>query len=150
MLFRSLVSMILKAKGYDVITINPGATVIEALEIMAAKNIGAILVVENGKSVGIFSERDFVREIAKDQCFMLKMPVESCMTRELYCVTPSSTIDECMAVMTQKHIRHLPVMEGEKLVGIISIGDVVKNMIEDKNLLIDNLENYIFGPAYGT
>lgn len=145
-----LVSMILKAKGYDVITINPGATVIEALEIMAAKNIGAILVVENGKSVGIFSERDFVREIAKDQCFMLKMPVESCMTRELYCVTPSSTIDECMAVMTQKHIRHLPVMEGEKLVGIISIGDVVKNMIEDKNLLIDNLENYIFGPAYGT
>jgi len=142
--------MILKAKGYDVITINPGASVIEALEIMAEKNIGAILVVENGKSVGIFSERDFVREIAKDQCFMLKMPVESCMTSALYCVTPSSTIDECMAVMTQKHIRHLPVMEGEKLVGIISIGDVVKNMIEDKNLLIDNLENYIFGPAYGT
>lgn len=145
-----LVSMILKAKGYDVITINPGATMIEALEIMAEKNIGAILVVENGKAVGIFSERDFVREIAKDQCLMLKLPVESCMTRELYCVSPSSTIDECMAVMTQKHIRHLPVMEAEKLVGIISIGDVVKNMIEDKNLLIDNLENYIFGPAYGT
>lgn len=145
-----LVSMILKAKGYDVMTINPGATMIEALEIMAEKNIGAILVVENGKAVGIFSERDFVREIAKDQCLMLKLPVESCMTRELYCVSPSSTIDECMAVMTQKHIRHLPVMEAEKLVGIISIGDVVKNMIEDKNLLIDNLENYIFGPAYGT
>lgn len=144
-----LVSMILKAKGNEVVTVNPGATMIEALEIMAEKNIGAIVVMDKGKLVGIFSERDFVREIAREQCLMLKLPVESCMTKELYCVTPSSTMDECMAVMTNKHFRHLPVMQGEELVGIISIGDIVKNMIEDKDLLIDNLQNYIFGPAFG-
>ncbi|MDP3451149.1 MAG: CBS domain-containing protein, partial [Anaerolineaceae bacterium] len=112
-------------------------------------NIGAMIVLDHGKPVGIFSERDFVREIAREQCLMLKLPVESCMTKELYCVTPSSTSDECMAIMTNKHIRHLPVMQGDELVGIISIGDIVKNMIEDKDLLIDNLQNYIFGPSFG-
>lgn len=144
-----LVSMILKAKGNAVITVTPATTVIEALQIMAEKNIGAMVVVDQGKPVGIFSERDFVREIARDQCFMLKLPVESCMTKELYCVTPSSTIDECMALMTNQHIRHLPVMQADDLVGIISIGDIVKNMIEDKDLLIDNLQNYIFGASFG-
>lgn len=140
-----LVSMILKAKGNNVITLNKNATMSEALEIMAENNIGAILITENGSPVGILSERDFVREVAKDHALQLKMPVESYMTRELFCVSPSSTIDECMAIMTQKHFRHLPVMEGNQLAGIISIGDVVKNMIEDKDLLIDNLEKYIFG-----
>ncbi len=144
-----LVSMILKAKGSEVVTVNPGTTMIDALQIMAEKNIGAMIVLDHGKPVGIFSERDFVREIAREQCLMLKLPVESCMTKELYCVTPSSTSDECMAIMTNKHIRHLPVMQGDELVGIISIGDIVKNMIEDKDLLIDNLQNYIFGPSFG-
>lgn len=144
-----LVSMILKAKGNDVVSVNPSTTMIDALEIMAEKNIGAIMVLDGGKPVGIFSERDFVREIAREQCLMLKLPVESCMTKELYCVTPSSSMDECMAIMTNKHIRHLPVMQGDDLVGIISIGDIVKNMIEDKDLLIDNLQNYIFGPQFG-
>ncbi|MBA3075859.1 MAG: CBS domain-containing protein [Anaerolineae bacterium] len=144
-----LVSMILKAKGSEVVTVNPGTTMIDALQIMAEKNIGAMIVLDHSKPVGIFSERDFVREIAREQCLMLKLPVESCMTKELYCVTPSSTSDECMAIMTNKHIRHLPVMQGDELVGIISIGDIVKNMIEDKDLLIDNLQNYIFGPSFG-
>lgn len=144
-----LVSMILKAKGNEVVSVNPSTTMIDALEIMAEKNIGAIMVLDGGKPVGIFSERDFVREIAREQCLMLKLPVESCMTKELYCVTPSSSMDECMAIMTNKHIRHLPVMQGDELVGIISIGDIVKNMIEDKDLLIDNLQNYIFGPQFG-
>lgn len=144
-----LVSMILRAKGNEVVTVSPDTTMIDALQIMAEKNIGAIMVLENGNPVGIFSERDFVREIAKEQCLMLKLPVESCMTKELYCVNPTTTIDECMALMTNKHIRHLPVMEANALVGIISIGDIVKNMIEDKDLLIDNLQNYIFGPAFG-
>jgi CBS domain-containing protein len=143
-----LVSMILKAKGSAVISVEPGTTMTEALQIMAEKNVGAIVVTQKDELLGIFSERDFVREVARDQCLTLQMPVEACMTRELYCVTPSSTIDECMALMTNKHFRHLPVMEGDKLVGIISIGDVVKNMIEDKNLLIDNLENYIFGAPH--
>ena len=144
-----LVSMILKAKGNQVVTVVPDATVAEALQLMAEKNIGAIMVMDKGKPVGIFSERDFVREVSRDQCITLKMPVETYMTKELYCVTPTSTMDECMAIMTNKHIRHLPVMQGDELVGIISIGDIVKNMIEDKDLLIDNLQNYIFGPAFG-
>lgn len=145
----NLVSMILKAKGSDVVTIPLGTTMIEALEVMAQKNIGAIVVTEKGQPVGIFSERDFVREVAKDQCLMLKMPVESYMTKELLCITPSTSIDECMALMTAKRFRHLPVYENNELKGIISIGDVVKYMIEDKELLIDNLEKYIFGPSYG-
>jgi CBS domain-containing protein len=141
--------MILKAKENEVVTVTPGTTMIDALQIMAEKNIGAMIVLDQGKPVGIFSERDFVREIAREQCLMLKLPVESCMTRELYCVAPSSTMDECMAIMTNKHIRHLPVMQADELVGIISIGDIVKNMIEDKDLLIDSLQNYIFGPQFG-
>ncbi|PKN89717.1 MAG: histidine kinase [Chloroflexi bacterium HGW-Chloroflexi-4] len=144
-----LVSMILKAKGNQVVNVMPDATVAEALQLMAEKNIGAIMVMDKGKPVGIFSERDFVREVSRDQCITLKMPVETYMTKDLYCVTPSSNIDECMALMTNKHIRHLPVMEGEELVGIISIGDIVKNMIEDKDLLIDNLQSYIFGASFG-
>ena len=144
-----LVSMLLKAKGNEVVTVTPDAMVAEALQLMAEKNIGAIMVLDMGKPVGIFSERDFVREVSRDQCITLKMPVETYMTKELYCVTPSSTIDECMAIMTNKHIRHLPVMQAEDLVGIISIGDIVKNMIEDKDLLIDNLQSYIFGSAFG-
>lgn len=144
-----LVSMILKAKGSEVVTVTPDALVAEALQLMAEKNIGAIMVLDKGKPVGIFSERDFVREVARDQCITLKLPVETYMTRELYCVTPSSSMDECMAIMTNKHIRHLPVMEGDELVGIISIGDIVKNMIEDKDLLIDNLQSYIFGTSFG-
>lgn len=145
----NLVSMILKAKGSEVVTVPVGTTMIEALEIMAQKNIGAIVVTDKGQPVGIFSERDFVREVAKDQCLMLKMPVESYMTKELLCINPSTSIDECMALMTAKRFRHLPVHDGKEMVGIISIGDVVKYLMEDKELLIDNLEKYIFGPSYG-
>ncbi len=144
-----LVNMILKEKGNNVISVSKETTIIETLSIMAEKNIGAVLVLENGKPVGIFSERDFVHQVAKDKCFMLEMPVETYMTRDLFFVTPSSTIDECMALMTQKHIRHLPVIEADQLVGLISIGDVVRNVIEDKNLLIDNLEKFLFGQGYG-
>jgi len=144
-----LVSMILKAKGNDVITVNTGTTIIETLGLMAEKNIGAVVVMEHGKPVGIFTERDFVREVARDQCFTLKMPVETYMTKELLCVNPTSTIDECMALMTTKRVRHLPVMEADQMLGLISIGDVVKNMIEDKDLLIDNLEKFIYGADFG-
>ncbi|KAF0111246.1 MAG: hypothetical protein FD147_997 [Chloroflexi bacterium] len=144
-----LVSMVLKAKGQEVYTVEKGTTVIEALELMAEKNIGALLVMDHKKPVGIFSERDFVREVAKEKTLLLKLPVESFMTEDVFSVTPSETIDECMALMTTKHIRHLPVCNGDQLVGLISIGDVVKQVIEDKNLLIDNMEKYILGRGYG-
>lgn len=144
-----LVSNVLKAKGSDIYTVEKDTTTIEALELMAEKNVGALLVMDNKEVVGIFSERDFVREVAKDKALLLKMPVESFMTKEVYSVTSSDTIDECMALMTNKHFRHLPVCDDGQLVGLISIGDVVKTSIEDKNLLISNMEDYILGRGFG-
>lgn len=144
-----LVSMILKAKGADVVSVAPDTLLINVLEIMSEKAIGSVLVIDNDRPVGIFSERDFIREAVRNRNLALDQPVNTCMNGQIYCVSPSSTIDECMAIMTNKHIRHLPVMEGGRLAGIISIGDVVKYLIEDKNLLITNLEKYIFGPAHG-
>lgn len=144
-----LVSNVLKVKGSDIFTIEKDTTTIEALELMAEKNVGALLVMDNKEVVGIFSERDFVREVAKDKTLLLKMPVETFMTKEVYSVTSSDTIDECMALMTNKHFRHLPVCDDGQLVGLISIGDVVKQSIEDKNLLISNMEDYILGRGFG-
>jgi CBS domain-containing protein len=144
-----LVSNILRAKGSDIYTVEKDTTTIEALELMAEKNVGALLVMDNKEVVGIFSERDFVREVAKDKGLLLKMPVGSFMTQEVYSVTSSDTIDECMALMTNKHFRHLPVCDEGQLVGLISIGDVVKQSIEDKNLLISNMEDYILGRGFG-
>lgn len=144
-----LVSNILRAKGSDIYTVEKDTTTIEALELMAEKNVGALLVMDNKEVVGIFSERDFVREVAKDKGLLLKMPVVSFMTKEVYSVTSSDTIDECMALMTNKHFRHLPVCDDGQLVGLISIGDVVKQSIEDKNLLISNMEDYILGRGFG-
>ena len=144
-----LVSNILKVKGSDIFTIEKNTTTIEALELMAEKNVGALLVMDNKEVVGIFSERDFVREVAKDKTLLLKMPVESFMTKEVYSVTSSDTIDECMALMTNKHFRHLPVCDDGQLVGLISIGDVVKQAIDDKDLLITNMEDYILGRGFG-
>jgi len=144
-----LVSNVLRAKGSDIYTIEKDTTTIEALELMAEKNVGALLVMDNKEVVGIFSERDFVREVAKDKALLLKMPVGSFMTKEVYSVTSSDTIDECMALMTNKHFRHLPVCDDGQLVGLISIGDVVKQSIEDKNLLISNMEDYILGRGFG-
>jgi CBS domain-containing protein len=144
-----LVSMVLKAKGHEVYTVDKGTPVIEALELLAEKNIGALLVIDHGKPVGIFSERDFVREVAKDKSLLLKLPVDSFMTKDIYCVTPSETIEECMGLMTTKHIRHLPVCDDGELVGLVSIGDAVKQVIEDKDLLIDNMEKYILGRGFG-
>ena len=144
-----LVSNVLRVKGSDIYTVEKDTTTIEALELMAEKNVGALLVMDNKEVVGIFSERDFVREVAKDKALLLKMPVESFMTKEVYSVTSSDTIDECMALMTNKHFRHLPVCDDGQLVGLISIGDVVKQSIEDKNLLISNMEDYILGRGFG-
>src|SRR5512133_423602 len=144
-----LVSNILKVKGTDIFTIEKDTTTLEALELMAEKNVGALLVMDNKEVVGIFSERDFVREVAKDKTLLLKMPVESFMTKEVYSVTSSDTIDECMALMTNKHFRHLPVCDDGQLVGLISIGDVVKQAIDDKDLLITNMEDYILGRGFG-
>jgi CBS domain-containing protein len=133
------------AKIYSVA---PGAMVVEALKLMAEKKVGALLVLENGKPVGIFSERDYARKIALLDRSSRTTEVRQVMTSDLICVGPLDTMESCMELMTEKHIRHLPVMEDNKLIGMISIGDLVKNIIEDQKAMILQLEQYIRGETY--
>ena len=143
------VSDLLKTKGNQVWTITPNMTVLDTLQFMAEKDVGALLVLEDEKIVGIISERDFVRSIAKTGLCVLNTTVLEYMTKKVITVSPNQSIDDCMQLMTKEHIRHLPVVEDGKLVGLVSIGDVVKGMITSKEILIDNLQNYIEGSGYG-
>ncbi len=138
---------ILKIKGDAVYSVSPRASVLDALKIMAEKSIGAILVMEKEQVVGIFSERDYARRVAL-QSRSESTPVSAVMTEDIYFVHPEQTADECLAQMTDKHIRHLPVVEGETVVGVISIGDLVKATIDHQADLIRNLEDYIMGHDY--
>lgn len=143
------VKNLLKMKGNEVWSVSVTATVRETLKLMAEKNIGAVLVLDSGKIVGIFSERDYARHTAQREALLLDEPVSEFMTRAVYYVSPTQTVEECMALMTSKHIRHLPVLEDEhNLVGLISIGDVVKQLMEEKETTIHGLENYILGREY--
>jgi len=144
-----VVQDILKTKGSEVWTITPETSVGEALALMKERNIGALLVLEDGRPVGVFSERDLARGLAGRGDFSLNTPVSTLMTSPVVTVTPMSTIEACMGMMTDKRIRHLPVMQAERLVGIISIGDVVKGMLTHKDGLIRQLEEYIAGTDYG-
>ncbi len=139
------VRRILQAKGNQVWTTSPGAKLSEALAVMAWHNVGALPVMENDRVVGIFSERDFVRKMSLEGKTSLNTPVKTFMSEPVFFIKPDQSIEECMALMTEKHIRHLPVLEGEELVGIISIGDVVKEIITEKEFTIQHLENYITG-----
>jgi CBS domain-containing protein len=139
---------LLNQKGREVWSVNPDQTVLEALELMYEKGIGAVVVLENDKIVGIFSERDFARFSAKKGSLSLYIPVNELMTQAVFTVHPDQSIDECMALMTQKHIRHLPVVDKGQLVGVISIGDVVREVISQKEITIHSLENYIMGREY--
>jgi CBS domain-containing protein len=136
---------ILDEKGHTAWTIGPDAKVLEALELMAKKGLGALVVLENDEVVGIMSERDYARKIMLMGRQSQDTPVRDIMTREVYGVHDDTTAEECMALMTDKHIRHLPVCKEGKLAGIISIGDVVKAVITDQKVKIENLENYIMG-----
>jgi CBS domain-containing protein len=143
------VSDLLKTKGNQVWSISPNMSVLETLQFMAEKDVGALLVLENEKIVGIISERDFVRSIAKTERCVLNTTVLEYMTKKVISVRPNQSIEECMQLMTKEHIRHLPVVEGDKLVGLISIGDVVKGLMSYDQTMIDNLQNYIEGSGYG-
>jgi len=144
-----IVSEILRAKGHEVYWVDPDASLLSALELMAEKGIGALLVKKDGKAVGIFSERDFARLAAREQKIDLRLPVDTVMTKDVFCVSLDETVDECMALMTTQRFRHLPVWDQNSIVGIISIGDVVKSLVEDKDLLIQNMEEYILGRGFG-
>lgn len=140
------VSSILKSKGSDVSSVSPHIMVRDALRIMAEKNIGAIVVMDDSKLVGIFSERDYARKIVLKDKSSKTTPISEIMTSEdLITVKLSTSIDDCMVLMTDKRIRHLPVVEDNKLMGVISIGDLVKHIIEDQKITIENLQNYISG-----
>lgn len=141
------VRQVLEKKGYDIWWIDPDATVYEALELMAEKNIGAVLVMKDGELVGILSERDYARKVILKGRFSRETPVRDIMSERVVCVRPDQTLDECMALMTEKRIRHLPVIENNRVIGVISIGDVVKAIISEQAFVIQQLENYITGRA---
>lgn len=137
------VNSILKIKSGVTYSIAPGATVYSALEAMVEKNVSALVVLENDKLVGIFSEKDYARKVMLKGRSSRDTNIGEIMTSDVITVTPVTTIDECMRIMIGKFIRHLPVMEEGKLVGIISIGDVVKFIIDEQKFIIEHMENYI-------
>ncbi|MBI3061060.1 MAG: CBS domain-containing protein [Deltaproteobacteria bacterium] len=136
---------ILRAKGNQIWSVSPDATVFSALELMAEKNTGALVALDGESLAGIFSERDYARKVILKGKASKETSVREIMTSEVTTVRPSQSVDECMVLMTDKRIRHLPVFEGENLVGLISIGDVVKAVISEREFVIKQLESYITG-----
>ena len=137
------VQQLLESKRHSLISVVPSATVLEALQVMAEKEIGAVVVIEDGHLVGIFSERDYARKVVLQGKASKDTPVREIMTEKVVCVRPEQTIEDCMGLMTDKRIRHLPVLEHKKVIGVISIGDVVKEMLSEKEFVIKQLESYI-------
>ncbi len=136
---------VLQAKGYDVWSVDSGASVYDALGLMAEKNIGAVLVVEGEKPAGIMTERDYARKVVLADRLSRETPVRDIMVWNPVCVKPNQSVEDCMKIMTTKRFRHLPVTENDKLIGMISIGDVVKAVISDQQYTIEQLEHYITG-----
>jgi len=139
------VKQLLDAKGHDVWAIAPSDSVYDALTLMAEKEIGALLVLEEGKLVGIMSERDYARKVILKGKFSKDTPVREIMTPRVICVRPEQTVKECLALMTEHRIRHLPVLADDQLVGVVSIGDLVKAIMSDQEFLIEHLQAYITG-----
>ena len=144
------VHQILKEKGADFHSIRPDQLVFDALQIMADKDIGALPVIDGeGKMIGMFSERDYARKVALHGISSKEAKVADIMSTELYTVGPSVSTLECMAVMTEKKVRHLPVLDHNKILGIVSIGDIVNQIIHEQNVTIRDLEKYITSSGYG-
>ena len=141
-----LVKNILESKGSDIWHIAPDDTVLNAIKMMAERQIGALLVLENEKLAGIVSERDYARKVILQGKSSKETPVKEIMTAEVICAEPLYTVEQCMEIMTEKHIRHLPVLDGGgKVVGVLSIGDLVKAIIAEQQFTIQQLEHYIAG-----
>jgi CBS domain-containing protein len=139
------VKRLLASKPSGVVTIAPGASVFEALELMADKDIGAVVVVSEGQVVGILSERDYARKVILHNKSSRDISVDEIMTDRVYYVDLMHSVEECMALMTDKRIRHLPVLDQGRLVGVLSIGDLVKATIDEQDFVIRQLESYICG-----
>lgn len=136
---------LIKVKGHQVWSIEPIATVYEAIELMADKEVGALMVVEGTKLVGVISERDYTRKVMLKGRSSKETKVMEIMTKRVMYAQPEQSVEECMALMTEKRVRHLPIMDGDQLLGVVSIGDLVKSIIEEQRFTIDLLERYISG-----
>ena len=139
------VSDILQTKGREVFTITPQTIVFDALKMMADKNVGALVVMDGAKVTGILSERDYARKVILHGRSSRELETREIMSTKVYFVSPEHNIDDCMALFTNKRVRHLPVLQTDKLIGIISIGDAVKAVIAEQESTIKHLENYITG-----
>ena len=137
------VGQLLESKGKSVWSISPDASVYEALKVMADRGVGALVVEEEGKIAGMFSERDYARKVILKDRFSKETQVREIMTERVLAVSPRETVEQAMALMTKGHNRHLPVLEDGRLVGILSIGDVVNAVISHQTFIIEQLENYI-------
>jgi CBS domain-containing protein len=137
------VRQLLQAKGSQIYTIAPDARVFDALKLMAEKNVGALVVTEGGRLEGIISERDYARKVILLSKSSHDIAVRDIMTAKVITVHPGQTVEECMALMTDKRIRHLPVTDGERVIGMLSIGDLVKEVIAEQEATIKQLESYI-------
>ena len=137
------VKQLIEHKTLKLLKINPDSTVYDALKLMAENDVGALVVIDRNELIGIFSERDYARKVILHGKSSRDTHVKEIMTTKVMYVGPENTVDECMALMTQKRIRHLPVMETNQVTGMISIGDIVKEKLSDQQFIIDQLEQYI-------
>lgn len=137
------VAEILRDKGSEVWSVSPDDVILEALKIMATKRVGALLVMNEGKLVGILSERDYARKVALEGRSSRESKVSEIMSHKVLCARPNQTVQECMALMSDKRARHLPILDHKKLVGIVSIGDLVKSIIAEQQFEIESLQYYI-------
>ncbi len=139
---------VLKSKSKKIWSISSKETTYKALELLAEKDIGALMVIDDGKLAGIFSERDYARKVILKGKSSRETSVGDLMTREVYSITPDKTVDECMALMTTIHCRHMPVFENNQLIGVVTIGDIVNAIINEQQIKIQDLEKYITGSEY--
>ncbi len=143
------VKELLKHKGVKIWSTHPKTSLYDAMKLMASKDIGAMPVMDKTGLIGIISERDIVRKLAQSSVCDLRETIDTIMTKKVITTTPETSLEECMQIMTDNHIRHLPVIEDNYLVGLISIGDVVRDIVDNRNETIVQLENYIVGAGYG-
>ena len=139
------VEQILNLKGHEVWSVHPQDTVLDSLKLMSEKGVGAILVMDGDKLVGIVTERDYARKVILEGKSSMNTTVSEIMSGKVLCVAPDRTVDECMALMTDKRARHLPVVDQKRVIGVVSIGDLVKATISEQQILIDQVQNYIAG-----
>lgn len=137
------IKQILAGKGSEVYTVDPSTLVVNAVKEMAKKRVGALIVIKNDSVKGVITEQDYTRRVVLKDLDSHKITVETVMTTPVSCIKPEQNINEAMAIMTEKRVRHLPVIENEKLIGLISIGDLVKEVISEQEYIIEQLEHYI-------